>query len=126
LVGLSLVYGGGVFTMLTVRRDLHELPMGWLVGAGLVWLIGFVAPVYLATVPGAGTVMPRWRLAGVASVVGAIGFIGLGLALHPAGPSSYMLGWESIGRGYACFEWGLATAVVPVVIGAIVLRGALP
>jgi hypothetical protein len=126
LVGLSLIYGGGVLTMLTIRHDLRELPMGWLIGAGLAWLIGFVAPVYLATVPGPGAVIPRWRLAGIASVVGAIGFMGLGLALHPAGPSSVVLGWDRIARGYACFEWGLATALVPVVIGAIFLRGALP
>ena len=126
LVAISLIYGGGVLTMLTMRRDLHELPMGWLVGAGLVWLIGFVAPVYLATVPHPGAVVPRWKLAGLAALVGAFGFIGLGFALHPSGPHSYQLDWEHFGRGYACLEVGLATALVPVIGGAIFLRGALP
>jgi hypothetical protein len=123
LVTVSLIYGAGVLAMLAMRHDLHELPMGWLVGAGLAWLAGFVVPMYLATVPRPGAVMPRWKLAGGSAVVGALGFIGLGLTLHPDGPS---LGWAHFGRGYGCLELGLATALVPVVVGAIFLRGALP
>jgi len=126
LVAISLIYGAGVLAMLTMRRDLHELPMGWLVGAGLAWLLGFVAPAYLATVPRAGAVLPRWQLAGVSAIAGALGFIGLGLLLHPSGPSSAHLDWAGFGRGHGCLEFGLATALVPVVGGAIFLRGALP
>jgi hypothetical protein len=127
LVAVSLIYGAGVLAMLTLRRDLHELPMGWVVGAGLAWLLGFVVPVYLATVPRTGAVMPRWKLAGASAIVGALGFIALGLALHPSGPSSAPpLGWEHFTRGYGCLEFGLATALVPVVVGAIFLRGTLP
>lgn len=126
LVGISLIYGGGVLAMLTMRRDLHELPMYWLLGAGLVWLIGFVTPLYLATVPRSGDVIPRWQLAGVTALIGAIGFIGLGLALHPAAPTSVTLGWDKLAMGYGCLRWGLATAIVPVAVGAIFLRGAVP
>lgn len=126
LLAVSLIYGAGVLSMLTTRRDMHELPMGWLAGAGLAWLLGFVVPMYLATVPRGGAVMPRWKLAGVSAVVGSLGFIGLGLTLHPSGPSSAALGWEHFARGHGCLEWGLATALVPVVVGAIFLRGALP
>jgi hypothetical protein len=126
LVAISLIYGAGVLAMVAMRRDAHELPMGWLVGAGLAWLLGVVVPLYLATVPRAGAVTPRWQLAGLASVIGSIGFIGLGLALHPSGPSSVTLGWDNFGRGYGCLGTGLATALVPVVVGAIFLRGALP
>jgi negative regulator of sigma F NrsF-like protein len=123
LVVVSLIYGAGVLAMLAMRRDMDALPMGWLVGAGLAWLIGFVVPMYLATVPRAGAVMPRWQLAGVSAVVGSLGFIGLGLTIHPSGAS---LGWAHFGRGYGCLEFGLATALVPIVVGAIFLRGALP
>lgn len=123
LVTISLIYGAGLLAMLAMRHDLHELPMGWLVGSGLAWLVGFVVPMYLATVPRAGAVMPRWKLAGGSAVVGALGFIGLGLTLHPDGPS---LGWAHFGRGYGCLEFGLATSLVPIVVGAIFLRGALP
>jgi hypothetical protein len=126
LVALSLVYGAGVLAMLAMRPDARELPMGWLVGVGLAWLLGFVVPLYLATVPRAGAVMPRWKLAGFAALTGSIGFIALGLTLHPSGPSSLTLGWEHFWRGAGCLGTGGATALVPVVGGAIVLRGALP
>jgi hypothetical protein len=126
LVAVSLVYGAGLVVMLTLRRDMHELPMGWLVSAGLAWLLGFVVPITLATVPRSGSVMPRWRLAGIASVAAAITMVGLGLVLHPAGPSSIELGWDGVTRGYGCLANGLETAIVPVVLGTIFLRRALP
>jgi hypothetical protein len=123
LVAVSLVYAAGMLAMLSTRRDLHQLPMVWLVGAGLAWLFGFVAPVYLATVPRAGAVTPRWRLAGISAVIGTIGFVALGLSVHPGGATA---DWALFVRGYGCLEYGLATALVPVVVGAILLRGALP
>jgi hypothetical protein len=126
LLAISLIYSTGLVVMLTVRRDVHELPMGWLVSAGLAWLLGFVAPITLATVPRAGSVMPRWRLAGIASVVAAIAMVGLGLMLHPAGEHSVALGWDGMTRGYGCLAHGLETAIVPVVIGTIFLRRTLP
>ena len=126
LVALSLVYGAGVLAMLAMRPDAHELPMGWLLGAGVAWLVGFVVPLYLATVPRRGAVTPRWRLAGIAALIGSVGFVALGLCLHPSGPSSVALGWEHFGRGAGCLGTGVATALVPVVGGAIFLRGALP
>jgi hypothetical protein len=100
--------------------------MGWLAGAGAAWLLGFVIPVYLATVPAPGSVLPRWKLAGASALVASLTFIALGLSLHPSGPSSVQLGWERFGRGYGCLEFGLASALVPVVVGAIFLRRALP
>lgn len=126
LLGISLIYGGGVAALLPMRRDLDELPMGWLVGAALCWIVGFVAPVYFATVPRRGAVIPRWPLAALASVIGAVGFIALGLMIHPDGPHSVHLGSEHFASGYSCLEVGLATALMPVVVGAVFLRGALP
>ena len=123
---VSLAYAGAIFAMLTIRRDVHELPIAWMVCVGLTWLVGFIAPLYFATVPRAGQIVPRWQLAGLASIIGAIGFIGLGLMIHPSAPHSASLDWEHFGRGYGCLEFGLATALVPVVIGAMFLRGALP
>jgi hypothetical protein len=126
LMALSVIYGAGLIAMLPIRHDLHELPTGWLIGAGLAWLLGFVVPVYLATVPRPAAVLPRWKLAGCAALVGSLGFIALGFSLHPSAPSGVQLGWEYLGQGYACLEVGLATALVPVVGGAIFLRRALP
>ena len=126
LVALSLIYGAGVLAMLAIRPDAHELPMGWLFGAAVAWLVGFVVPLYLATVPRRGAITPRWRLAGFAALVGSVGFVALGLCVHPSGPSTASLGWEHFGRGAGCLGTGVATALVPVVGGAIFLRGALP
>jgi len=126
LIAVSLIYGAGLLVMLTVRRDLDELPMGWLVSAGLAWLLGFVVPVALATLPRAGAVMPRWRLAGIAAVVAAVAMIGLGLMLHPSSDHSAHLGWQGVVRGYGCLANGLETAIVPVVMGTMFLRRALP
>jgi negative regulator of sigma F NrsF-like protein len=126
LVGISLIYALGLVYALTMRKDMHELPMGWLVGAALGWLFGFLVPSYLALMPRRGAVTPRWKLAAVAAVIASIGFISLGMFIHPMGESSVSLGWEHFGRGHTCLEIGLATALVPVVVGAIFLRGALP
>jgi hypothetical protein len=126
LAAVSLIYGAGVLAMLAMRPDLDELPMGWLVGAGLAWFVGFAVPLYLATVPPRGAVMPRWKLAGAAAVIGSLGFIALGLVLHPSGPSSTHLGWTHAARGLGCLGVGVATALVPAIGGAIVLRRALP
>jgi hypothetical protein len=126
LVAVSAVYSAGLVVMLTIRRDLPELPMGWLIGAGAAWLVGFLVPVYLATVPRSGSVMPRWRLAGITSVIAAGVLLGLGLVLHPSGSHSAELGWAGVTHGYGCLFTGLETAIVPVVAGTILLRRSLP
>lgn len=126
LCAASLVYGAGVLAVVTTRRDAGELPIGWMVAAGLAWLFGFVIPCHLALVPRAGSVMPRWRLAAIAAVVTAIAFVLLGLVIHPTGPSSVHYGAERFAEGHTCLEIGLATALVPIVLGTLFLRGALP
>ncbi len=126
LVVISLLYGGGLLYFTAMRPDMTELPMGWLAGAALGWLFGFLLPSYLALMPRPGAVTPRWRLAAIAAVVASVGFVSLGLAIHPSGPSSLSYGMDRFAQGHSCLEIGLATALVPVVIGAIFLRGALP
>lgn len=126
LVGVSLVYGAGLLAILSVRDDAGELPMGWMFAAGLAWLVGFALPIYAALVPPPGSMMPRWKLAGAAAITMAIAFIVFGLVIHPHGPSSVQYGAERFLHGHWCLELGIATAIVPVVLGAIFLRGALP
>ena len=124
LIAVSLIYGAGLIVMLALRPDLHDLPMGWLFGAGLAWLLGFLVPITLATVPARGSMMPRWRLAGLASVVAAISMIGLGLVVHPG--AIVVSGWDGVVHGYGCLEAGLGVSIVPIVLGTIVLRRTVP
>ena len=126
LVAVSLFYGAGLLWVLATRRDLDGLPMGWLVVTALGWLLGFVVPCYFALTPRPGSMMPRWQPAAIAAVIASVGFVVLGLVIHPMGPQSLEYGWDRFGRGHTCLEIGLAAALVPVVIGAIFLRGALP
>jgi hypothetical protein len=126
VAGVSLVYGAGLVFALKLRRDMSELPASWMVGAAIAWLLGFAVPCYLALVPRTGSMMPRWRWAAVSAVVTSIAFIALGLLVHPSGPTSLHYGWEKFARGHTCLEIGLATALLPVIVGALFLRGALP
>jgi Negative regulator of sigma F len=126
LVAVSLVYGAGLLAALSMRRDMSELPMGWLSGTALAWLFGFFVPAYLALIPRPGTMSPRWGWALGSAVVASMVFVILGLAVHPSGASSELYGWERFGHGHWCLELGLASALVPVIVGAIFLRGALP
>ena len=119
VTGLSLVYGSGLLAALELRRDVAELPTSWLVATALAWLVGFAVPY-------AGPMLPRWRWAAISAVVTAIGFVALGLVVHPSGPTSLHYGAASFTRGHTCLELGLASALVPVIPGALFLRGALP
>lgn len=127
LTAVSLIYGASLVLALTTRKDMADLPMYWLAAVAVAWLLGFLLPCYLALVPRTGTMTPRLRLATVAVVVASIGFVTLGLLVHPMAPNlSQTYGWERFGHGHTCLEIGLASALVPVVVGAIFLRGALP
>jgi negative regulator of sigma F NrsF-like protein len=37
-----------------------------------------------------------------------------------------MLGWDGVTRGYGCLRTGVEAAIVPIVLGTIFLRRALP
>lgn len=125
LVAISIVYGAGVLTALSIRRDLSELPTAWIVGAGLAWFLGFIVPSFFALVPRTGSMMPRWTVAALSSIIASVAFIALGLAVHPSGPSSLDYSNKFV-SGHWCLELGLAVAIVPIVIGALALRRALP
>jgi hypothetical protein len=77
-------------------------------------------------VPPRGQVMPRWRTAGLASLAAGALLVTLGLLLgsdaspYPVGPATVL----RYGRG--CLEAGVLTAVVPVALAALLVRGSLP
>jgi len=125
-IAASLVYAGLLLAFLSLRADLGELPKAWIAGAGAAWFIGFSLATYFALVPRAGTMTPRWRAALAITLVTSVAFIALGLNIHPHGRDSMHYGMPHLLRGHGCLWLGLATALVPVVLGAIFLRGAVP
>ncbi len=122
----SLVYAGLLLGFLSLRADLGELPRMWLMGAGSAWFLGFGLATYFALVPRAGAMTPRWRAAIVTTAITSIAFVVLGLGVHPDGAHSLHYGMPHLLRGHGCLWIGLATSLVPVVLGAIFLRGAVP
>lgn len=124
LVAVSLVYAAGVLVMLRVRADVGEVPTAWIAGVAIAWFIGFVATVALVIVPPRGSMLVRWETARFFAIVVAVGFVTLGLLVHPSGPSSLIYGWEHFLRGHVCLEIGLGVALVPIVAGAIAMRRA--
>lgn len=126
LFGASLLYGGAWLTCLSLRRDLSELPTAWIFGGAIAWALGFVVPLSLALLPAAGSMMPRRQLAATAAITGAILFVAMGWAIHPAGPSSIQYNAARFLDGHWCLWLGLATALVPVLLGAVFLRRSLP
>lgn len=126
VVAASLAYAGALLALLGLRADHDELPVAWIVAAAGAWLVGFVAPCYVVLVPRAGAVTPRWRIAALCALAGSLAFVALGLAVHPDGAHSLHYNAEHFMRGHWCMWLGLATALVPVALGALFLRGAVP
>lgn len=125
-VAASLGYAALLLGALSLRADLDDLPRAWLIGAGAAWAFGFGLATYFALVPKPGEMTPRWRAAIATTAVMSVAFVGLGLVVHPAGAHSLHLGMAHLARGRVCLWIGLATASVPIVLGAILLRGAVP
>jgi hypothetical protein len=126
LAAVSVIYAAGMLAMLTTREDLGELSAAWLTGVAAAWLAGFVVPMYFAMVPAAGAVMPRWKPALISALLGTIGFVVLGLAFHPASGAHTIVHLDHMMQGSGCLKMGCATALVPIVAGAILLRHSLP
>lgn len=120
---VSLVYAGLVLAVVTVREDLPGLPRAWLASYLAAWAVGFGLPLALAVIPARGSLLPRANLAGALAAVAAAGFLALGLLWARSGPDSHVGGLRS---APGCLSIGLVTALVPVVLGTLVLRGAAP
>jgi hypothetical protein len=126
VAAVSLVYGAILLVLFDLRRDLPGLPVARVVAIAVAWLAAFGALLWLAIVPRSGSVMPRWRAAGAGAIVASLLFVAVGFLVPPHGDDSTYLGLAHLPQGHRCLEYGLATAMVPAVLGALVLRGAVP
>ena len=128
--GLSLAYAGLLVLLLSLRRDLGALPLSWVASYAALWLISFVGLAYVATVPRRGEVMPRWRRAGALGAIALVLFMVAGFAWAPAAAGLSIVHPPTFGAlvdySQRCLKLGLATAVVPVALAALCLRGAVP
>lgn len=130
LVGaLSLIYVGLLLLVLHLRPDLAGLPPLWLIAYCTAWLASFLVITWLVMVPAPGRVMPNWRYAGMGAALALVGFVAGGLLFDRQAPGMSVVLEPSLGnvlRGARCLLWGTTTAVVPVMLGALLLRGTLP
>jgi hypothetical protein len=122
----SLAYAGVLLAILRLRRALDGLPVAWMVAYATAWFAGFATLLWIAIVPPRGAMMPRWRMAGIGAAIAATLFITGGLLLHQSAPNSTYYGLAKLHHGHWCLEIGVATAIVPATIGALLLRGVLP
>lgn len=126
---VSLSVAGGLLLVLALRRDLELLPRGWLIAYGAGWFLGFLGLGAMALLPAPGQVSPRWRAAGIAAVGTGAAFVLAGLVFARSTPASTMAPATAGGLwdfGRACLGLGLITAITPMILGGLFLRGAAP
>jgi hypothetical protein len=126
----SLAYGALLVASWPLRSDLGALPPVWVAAYASAWLAGFVALLALALLPGAGTLDPRWRAAAIVAATAGIAFPVGGLVFATHVPGQSVLAPETLEGFWRysrwCLRWGIATALLPVVLCAIALRRAVP
>ena len=130
VVALSLLYAGGLVAFLGVRPDLSGLPRLWLGGFASLWLASFGAITWLVLVPARGQVIPRWRWAAAVAALAALLLIAGGLLLPRTVPGRSLTYDPSVAsvmhHAGGCLTWGLIAAVVPALLAALAVRGAVP
>lgn len=126
---ISLVYVGLILLLGRLRPDLAGLPTTWMIVYSAAWLLSFLVITWLVLVPGAGRVMPSWRHAGIGAVAAGVGFVAAGLLFHRHAPGLSIVPEPSLENLLAhsgCLGGGALTALVPVALTALLLRGSVP
>lgn len=128
--GVCVLYGATMLLFMDLRPDLDNLPRGWFVVYALAWLVSFVAIAYLALVPREGHVLSNSRRAGMAAVVASFAFVLGGLLFDRQAPGHSTISDPSmdavIDQGLGCLSVGSISALLPVLLGALLLRNRLP
>ncbi len=112
-----------------LRRDLHALPMAWLVVAALVWALSFVLTLAATLVPRRGDVLPS---AGRASRVGTAALVVLALfallaTIDAPGVSVHPVGMRALLDSCVhCAGFVARIAAVFLIVGVLALRRLAP
>ncbi|HZS36719.1 MAG TPA: NrsF family protein [Polyangia bacterium] len=131
VIALSLLYAIGLMTAVFrgARKDLAAQPLAFMIGIGLAWALGFVAPLALALVPPRRQVLPRVAAARLAAALASFGLVALSLLLARAVPGESLVAADGAQLAHAtlrCFGVAMVVAVVPLAAGMIALKRALP
>ena len=125
-VGVSalFLYLGGF------RSDMQGLPLGWIVGYAILWLVGFGVISRLAIVPAKDSVMPAFQRCVWATGLVCILAVGVGFAaphLVTNLPHTHEEGVVAVMKqGHRCLRFGVVTAIMPTLLGLLLLRGIAP
>ncbi len=130
VAAISLAYAGALLVAWRLRPDLRYLPRTWLVLYCAAWTVAAATLLWLAMVPASRAVMPRWRLAAITGGVATAAFVMTGLLLPRSVPGVSSIYPETarslVVHSHWCLRWGLITAAVPIGVGVLALRRALP
>ncbi len=118
-------------TVLTgFRRDLDALPRVWLFAYIGAWVLGFAVLAWGTQVPPRGQVMARARLFGLLGVAAGAVFMVAGLIFARSVPGLSTLYEPTLSNviHYApyCLMIGTATAIGPIILAGLFVRGAAP
>ncbi|WP_428267733.1 NrsF family protein [Haliangium sp.] len=127
VAALSLLYAGFLLLMTDLRPDLSGLPNTWLIVYAAVWLVSFLGITWLVLVPGPDKVMPNWRYAGIGAAIAIVGFVlgGMLFPHDPGQPADAPL-FGKVVFAHGCLVWGTITALVPIALASLLLRGSVP
>jgi len=111
------------------RVDLADLPLGWVVAFAAAWFLGFASLGFFALVPKTGAVMSRLRPLSALTLTAAAGFILGGLFFAEQAPTSstYAPSVRAVlGHSTWCLSVGSATALGPIGLLLLFMRGSAP
>ena len=121
--GVFLYFGG-------FRSDMQGLTMAWIVVYAAFWIIGFGVISRLAIVPNKESMMPAFQRCLWATGVACVLAIGVGfVAPHLVADLPHTHEDDVVAvmkHGQKCLRFGIASAIVPTLLGLFLLRGIAP
>jgi hypothetical protein len=130
VAALGLIAAALAVLLRPLRRDLGALPVGWVVGAALLWLAGGAAALATALVPRRGDVLPAAGLASRVGVGATVALLLFALLATVSAPGislrSSDLGQTLLHSCIHCLTIGLPIGLVFLLGGFAALRRSLP